>query len=489
MKKAKRYIPAALFVLAVGLLGCGCEQEPPHSHTYDNACDTTCNECEQTRQTEHSFGLTEEFTLNGHTVQCAVCGFEAEKEHSMQSGQCGGCPFEIQTPPDFGTGYITEEETVIELERAKVVIDPNVYIVDGVEEKLEAVLDALEAVTGMNFDTGENKMVILVVKPDNSMYPMSNQDGELGPAQASPGWVWNRNYHEITISSGDFFLGNSNAILHECAHALRFSQVKGWMETILEEGFAEYTSHKAMKYLEENSPELASFVSSSHMNLRDMHMEHHLLYTESLEYWMENGYPTEYAGNGGYCVGYRFMAYLDDVYGDYSRWVKEMPDSYSSFSAREEISLLKRVYGDDVIDGFYPWMHEHENQYIYMPYGEYMPCDLTGAEYVAFYPGFNAVERFTFLFTRNEFQIEYDDLYIDIEEARRYLSEYKSMDVDSLVLEISPAVDVKLYNEDGALLGIEHQREIPLDGVSYICLDGEGSVNQVEITGYESDEQ
>jgi len=56
--------------------------EPTGKHTYDNACDTTCNVCSAERTVEHSFGTAWKYSYKGHWHYCTVCGEEDElKEH------------------------------------------------------------------------------------------------------------------------------------------------------------------------------------------------------------------------------------------------------------------------------------------------------------------------------------------------------------------------------------------------------------------------
>ena len=51
------------------------DEEP---HTYDNACDTTCNDCGKTRETSHSFGSEWYRNAEKHWHECTVCGFKKD---------------------------------------------------------------------------------------------------------------------------------------------------------------------------------------------------------------------------------------------------------------------------------------------------------------------------------------------------------------------------------------------------------------------------
>lgn len=53
-------------------------------HTYDNACDTDCNECGTTRTTEHTYD-------NACDTDCNICGVTRETEHTYADGVCSVC--------------------------------------------------------------------------------------------------------------------------------------------------------------------------------------------------------------------------------------------------------------------------------------------------------------------------------------------------------------------------------------------------------------
>ena len=51
-----------------------------NTHTYDNACDTTCNICGYERKITHKWSTQYSFTENGHCKECVVCGFTTDFE-------------------------------------------------------------------------------------------------------------------------------------------------------------------------------------------------------------------------------------------------------------------------------------------------------------------------------------------------------------------------------------------------------------------------
>lgn len=156
-------------------------------------------------------------------------------------------------------------------------------------------------------------------------------------------------------------------------------------------------------------------------------------------YWFENDY--EYGGNANYPIGFRFMAYLHDVYGDYSSWVTEFGKTYP-YSERsitgnvspteQQLAVLKLVYGDNVFDNFYPWLKEHEADFD----PDYQQItDLSHIPVLKLYPLYTAVEE--------NVKIErflYTNLTIDLAPTRKYLEEYKQVDASALILTTSEPV-------------------------------------------------
>lgn len=53
---------------------------PKIDHIYDNDCDAFCNFCGNEREIEHSWGKDYEFTEEGHTLKCTVCGAQSGLE-------------------------------------------------------------------------------------------------------------------------------------------------------------------------------------------------------------------------------------------------------------------------------------------------------------------------------------------------------------------------------------------------------------------------
>jgi hypothetical protein len=201
---------------------------------------------------------------------------------------------------------------------------------------------------------------------------------------------------------------------------------------------------------------------------------------QPLTYWFENSFDHF---NGNYPIGFRFMAYLHAVYGNYTEWIlrfKEMypyqPNVQDGCSTKEQqIAVLKATYGDGVLDGFYPWIQEHESEFTY----KLEQFDVRSADRVDWYPEFHAGGSYLYLE-----RFSYCDLYIDLEPAKKYLSEYKGCDLSGLLLTAGQPVAVNLYREDGSYSSILLNEPVSLEGICYIKLLGEGYLDVFEIVGF-----
>ena len=388
--------------------------------------------------------------------------------------------------PENGTtlfasnSYITNKATIIETEHFKFEIDENVFVPGYLEEYIEIIYDTLETVSGLSFHNevyNPGKIVIEVAKPYNEKFPES----ELGGAYAySKGAT-------IHICAGDLLLGNTYTITHELSHILQYSQSSWHYSQVYVEGFAEYTSHKAAKYLEDNNIVAAYLVGPSYSHINNMEI-HGDLYSQTIEYWIEN--PKEASSisfNSAYAVGFRLMSYLDDVYGNYSNWIKyyETVNPYhknkyvdQEVTLTNQLKAMKVTYGDNVLNNFYSWVKVNESKFARQDSSIY---DLSALEEVIIYPEFNAVGDTT---TLSDYVFKYNNLLINIEEARNYLKYYKNRDVSNLKLKLQTSKQVALYNENKELILNEVDDEFLLDGVSYIKLVGEGTLGAMYKKGF-----
>jgi len=78
----------------------GCEvQEGFTQHVFENACDTTCDVCGFTRETEHMYYENYLSSAEGHWHECRVCGNKLEMEHHEPNdeGMCTVCGYQDDT--------------------------------------------------------------------------------------------------------------------------------------------------------------------------------------------------------------------------------------------------------------------------------------------------------------------------------------------------------------------------------------------------------
>lgn len=290
----------------------------------------------------------------------------------------------------------------------------------------------------------------------------------------------------VGASPGDLLLGHSNALVHELSHALMYRQT-GWFHSqLLNEGFAVYTAYLVQQKLETDAPEIAYYLGNSSSNLIDMDLSENAyveLYKQPIEYWFKNNF--EYDMNANYPIGFRFMAYLHDTYGDYSSWVTEFGKTYP-YSERkitsnvspveQQLAILKQVYGNDVFHNFYPWLKEHKADFA-VDY--YKITDLSNVQNIKLYPLYNANKEVAILD-----YFKYNNLTIDLVPTRKYLEEYKQVDASALILNTSEPISVLLYYADGNTASVTTEEPVSLKDVTSIQLTGEGTLNRVEITGF-----
>ncbi len=419
-------------------------------------------------------------------IDCAAGLHDMETKGTER--KCAACSCEVTLPAEMWSDFITEEYTEIEAGGILFQIDEGVYVPGYFEEVADTLVAALESVSGLSYTDALNskrQVRVHVAKVEPQEFNGILSDGEVGGAWAASG-----EDRELEISAGDLFLCNSYTLAHELSHTLCFSQGPKYYCQLLLEGFAEYNCYKTIKYLEENSIETAYTLDHSYSSLFNMDIsdpEH--IYIRDPEYWFENDFPTAYAMNGPYALGFRFMAYLDDVYGDYSSWMhtaNKMDSPDNELPVDMQIESLKQTYGQDVLDGFYPWLKANWQRFV-IDHNAPADYDLSQADVVTFYPYFYSWNCDALLADFHS-RVFFSDLYIDLEEFKSYLSEYKNRETDRLVLNIEWIEGdrtVELFDSCGNSLGISTgDGTIELDNVSFILLKGDGILRQFAITGF-----
>lgn len=388
----------------------------------------------------------------------------------------------------FGTeDFITDVKRSIDTGTLVFDIDANVYVPGIFWDLSVSMADAMEKATGLKFNGGKYAMMYIDDKT-HVQAKRSMLDNLPGSQLAEVYEAWASASGHAEVAPGDLFIVNDNYVnIHELGHVLMFRQTEWGYSRVLNEGFAEYTTYLALKELQKSDPAACFYMSHPDRCTQNMFITNYeKLYEHPIEYWFDNEISSEYAGNVNYTIGYRFMWYLDEVYGDYTKWVKKFEEMYpfdaefqssNDSEVNKQIEVLKAAYGDDVLDKFYPWLKK--NQARFEPNWNQEVIDLTTVKAINWYPSFDAIES-----VMRIQRVKYKDLYINIDCARDYLEDYKKLDASNLTLKNPGYLKIELYKADGTLINTVNQNSISLKNVSYIKLVGSGQVNNLEVTGF-----
>ena len=424
-----------------------------------------------------------------HT-DCTICNkkvqtqtLKANSTHKYEGNFCELCG---KKSPDFEfpSGYITTKPTEIETEYCILKMDQNVYVVDSVAEKVDIVCRALEEVTGLKFknDTyGKDKVVINVTRGEEP-WGITGEDEEPFPEYTVT------STREITIGPGGLFISQSDVLIHELVHALHFSQTKWQPHDIFIEGFAQYVTMLALQYLSEHHPDIQYTIAYVDYLVKCAVIYTDELYKEKIEYWFEHPFthmPHNHSEDAyHYSIGFRIMWYLHDTYKDYTKWIlfREVTDPSSNYrhpniNNEDWFAEIKQIYGNDILDNFYPWLKANEILFEF-DLNTRDTFDLTNIEYITLYPHFDTSANFT-----ETGKITYNNLLIDIEEAKKYLTEYKGKHVKYLHFSGMNDTLVSYYDKDGNLIKESTTNTWIDDNVSYIKLNGSGTINNLHVRG------
>ena len=429
--------------------------------------------------------IASRFKTNSVTVTTGALASDTETQEAAQTVKSyeQAEVLEIASGKDLSSTYgsVTTEHTVIETKHLRLNIPPNVYIPDGLAEKLDYVTSLMENVSGLSFSGNSrfaaDKISVEVIK-------MTDTESELGPAYASFG--------EATVSSGDLL--DFNVIIHELSHSLKANNSMYQYCQWAEEGISTYTTYKLQRLIENSDADFTAYTNFGNSSLANYPiMDYDELFSQPLTYWMTNTLPTTI--NANYPIGFYLMHYLDEVYGNYTAWITEYEkanpaNSMIDLSEKEQLKAFSLAYGENALDGFYPWLKENKQKF------ENYAVDLSSAEKFVFYPTC-AADAIYYDFFYNFLGYSYDNLLIDIETGKNYLENYKGKSTAGMVLHTTEGVELALFDKDGNLLKIvrseianpdyeKFPKEIELDNVSYILLLGKGTFSEFYIEGFEN---
>lgn len=383
--------------------------------------------------------------------------------------------------------YITTESVDIECGKIEYNIEPNIYVRGDLDKLTEVYVPIIEEVSGLSFDyhghamhySGDEKTHVTVTR--EGMY--ADYDWYMGLPTNEYGSAYAGSFSHATLTPG-YFMFTSSAIIHELSHTIMWRQSYWSYSQLLNEGISTYTTYKAALELEKNHPDVILAYERISQHFTDYEIyDYSKLYEYPIEYWFDNTF--EYSGNVNYSIGFRFMWYLDEVYGNYTDWIKVFESTYpfnvinpmsDMAETSVQIEILKKTYGDDVLDNFYPWLKANED--VFVPHYDQNRIDLSDVDSLDLYAEFNAVVAEAKLVN-----FEYEDLYINLEMLKKQVGEYKELDTSDLTLELSNSATVKLYKADHSSVEMTGT-SFDLDEISYIKLVGNGTLDWLEVKGF-----
>ena len=456
-----------------------------------------CSTCKQvlvaqktTPKTAHSYS-SYKFTASTHTLSCTMCNTGTTSAHTFKSGTttCTDCPFFKETAPGFAAGYTTTKVTYVETEYVIYEIQPNIYVVGDLVKKTDELCRAMEAFSGLRFNTEISGGKKVLVKVSRSSGPSTYPDSEMSGGAAVGGNVTTARGDEgngaIFLESLSLFLGKEGALPHELFHILRFRQSNHSFSTVLEEGFAAYMTLGLQLELEKQNKALAYYCNSSSQGYMNIGSMERSIYDSDIYTWFSKN-AGDFQGNDAYTYGYCLMSYLKSNYGNCTAWItrlddagKDRPDANNPVSVAQIKQVFTEVYGANCLDNFYSWLRNNEKNILKSGGTVY---DVTDMEPISIYP------HFCWLYCEGTelapFEVKYKNLCVNVEELRNYLTNYKNRNVDNLKLALSHDATIQLFDQSGMLIGQVRGKSASLAGVSYFRLVGQGELEFLEIYGY-----
>ena len=430
-----------------------------------------------------SAGLTE----GKHCSECNKITVEQTKIPNLNhigTDVCTVCGENLIIPDDVWSeiGCITTEDTVIETKYFELHIPANIYVPADLVENLDLIGETMEKVSGLtsagnpHYQRGTAKTPITVFKPNNPNDPDAEVSGT-GVGGGSSG---------ATICSYDIVY--VSALIHEAAHVFQYRQSNWSYCTWAMESISTYTTYKVQKYFEDNYPNLAIYTGTSSNSIYNMRITNYSkLYEHTMDYWAENKF--EYSKNSNYAIGFRLAWYLDEVYGDYTKWIYTYEELYpyynkdkkivgNKLSIEEQLQAFKLAYGEDVFDNFYTWLQSNENLFQTKD-----KSDIHTTHNIDLYPKFTAGTTKGYKLPYKS--CEYSELYINLQPGKYYLSEYKNKNIDKLELTVSGGVTMSFYDSVGEIIktvtSVGNYETFDISEVDFIKLVGNGILKTYQI--------
>jgi hypothetical protein len=132
------------------------------------------------------------------------------------------------------------------------------------------------------------------------------------------------------------------------------------------------------------------------------------------------------------------MWYLEETYGNYTEWFLDYQQANpcglhmsSSLDLDGQLAAFKLAYGNNVFDGFYPWLQQHESIFD-DPSITGKPVDLTAVKKVNIYPYWSSDTFCQCHLMLPNCKMQYEDLYIGLDAVRYYIEEYKGKNADNI---------------------------------------------------------
>ena len=435
-------------------------------------------------------GFAADCTKNGLSdgKYCTVCGYIIVPQtvikalpHNIVNNICTICNMKQPIPGEFVNptlGYITPEATELVTNHLIFKLPKNVYVMDDFVNIVNKVTAAMEQVSGMKFEANPKYCKYNGTAERVYINVRKTEGTEVGAAYASA-------MQGSVVAPCD--LVDLFALIHETAHVLQYRQ-STWAYCIWAmEGISTYTTYKTSCYIHENYPELTIIANTPDHSISNYSIDDYSkLYEHTMEYWMENTF--EYSGNANYSIGLRLMWFLDEVYGDYTKWIYTYEEyrpyhsagvNDNALAVDEQIKAFKMAYGENIFEEFYAWLKQNEEKFVAQEI-----TDLREAREINFYPKFMVREWYDLME-----RILYRDLCFDLSGGNYYLTDYQNKDISSLKMKVYAveSAELQLYAADGSYIRTEHitrSQEIDISGVYYIIFAGEGQLHRFEITGF-----